>query len=322
MYIQAPGAELVNSSIRKSLRLQSKKGLSSYSKYVFKSYHSNSKCTNDSSKTSLCKENSVSEGKIQEEKKHQFLHRNEVNGAFSANTVSMKSSTVVPSFEYHVQAKDGIRLVVDLNMKRSDWLKSMGKTVCVCQDHSKPAFESFRKEVEGLRDRNNLKVSSPDKNAASDASMSSCVENKFSVESTSRETEKTLPSDVEKEVITLSGSKQCWSKVDQNSELVPGSFENSEEVQLSDFSSPQKALLHVQERIKSAEGIEGSGREENAFVTSASDDEPKRKKRYYKSDHIHGQSHERILRSTLGGKVLEHDGVSVWRSSRLHSKVL
>lgn len=58
-------------------------------------------------------------------------------------------------------------------------------------------------------------------------------------------------------------------------------------------------------------------------MLSASDDGHKRKKRYYKSDHIHGQSHERVLRSTeiLGGKILERDGVVIWRSSRLHSKV-
>ncbi|KAJ0603012.1 hypothetical protein HanIR_Chr03g0145921 [Helianthus annuus] len=355
--VEAPGAEASNSSIRKSSRLQSNKNLSSGSKYVFKSYRNNSKNTKNSSKPSLCKENSVSEGKKHEEKSHQFPQRDENNGAFSANTVSMKSSTAVPSFQYHVASKNGIDLVVDLNMKRSDWLKSMQKKVSVSQDLSKPVFGSFRKEVECLSDRsklNNVKVSSPDKNSASDASISSCVENKISAGSTSREIEKTLPSVVETEVVTVSGSKRCWSKVDQKSEVLVGSSDNSEEVQLSDFSSPQKGSLcsrtgkicsenllnstievnqeaggiHEQstakdeERIKSAEGMEVSGREENAFATPASDDGPKRKKRNYKSDDIHGQSHERILRSTpvFGGKIQERDGVSVWRSSRLHPK--
>ncbi|KAI3756672.1 hypothetical protein L1987_56494 [Smallanthus sonchifolius] len=355
-YVEAPGAEVFKSAIRKSSRLQSKKALSSCSKYVFKSYNRNSKGTKKSSKANLYKDNSISESKIQEEKKHQFPHRNEINGVFSANTTSMKSSTAVPSFQYHVQANEGISLVVDLNLKRSDWLKSMEKAVCVCQNHSKPAFESFRKEVECLGNRNNLKVSSPDKTSASDATMNSYVQNNFSIKSVSREDGNTLPSVVEKEVITESGSKQCWSKVDQNSDLLPESFENSEEVQLSDFSSQQKGSLcsrtgktcsenllnssteviqeaggnHSQstvkkeERINSAEGMEVSGREENASVISASDDGPKRKKRNYKSDNIHGQSHERILRSTqiFGGKIIERDGVIIWRSSRLHTKAV
>ncbi|KAK1430466.1 hypothetical protein QVD17_13209 [Tagetes erecta] len=347
-YVEVPGAEVLKSSIRKSSRLQSKKNLSSCSKYVFKSSRRNSKHTLKSSEAGQYKDNLFSESKIQEDKKRQFLHRNE------ANVSSMKSSTVVPSFQYHVQSKDGIPLVVDLNLKRSDWLKSLEKTVCVCQNHSKPAFESFRKEVECLGNRNNIKVSSSDKTSASDGSMNSCIQNKCSLESTSMEDVETLPKVKEKEVIAVSDFKQCWSKVDHNSEVVLESSGHSEEVQLSDFSSAQKgslcsstgkicseSLLNSttevnqeaggnhgwstainEERINSAEGMEVSGREDNAVVISASDDGSKRKKRDYKSDLIHGQPHERILRSTevLGGKILERDGVVIWRSSRLHSK--
>ncbi|KAL8263638.1 hypothetical protein R6Q59_021768 [Mikania micrantha] len=353
-YSKASGDEVFKSTIRKSSRLQSKKNISSCSKYVFKSYRSNSKRTVKSSKASLYKENMISEISSQEEKKRQFPHTNEINGLFSANTASMKSSTVVPSFEYHVQAKDGIRLVVDLNLKRSDWLKSMEKAVCVFENHSKPAFASFRKEIECLGDRINRKVSSLDKTSASDASMNSYVQDKISIISVGREIEKALPSAAEKEVITVSDSKQCWSKVDQKSELVLESFENSEEIQLSDFSSPHKGSLcsrtgkfcaenllnntnevnqepggsHRRSTIENEEGINFAdgmvvpGREDHASVISASDDGPKRKKRCYNSDHIHGQSHERVLRSTqiFGGKIIERDGAVVWRSSRLHSK--
>ncbi|XP_076934847.1 uncharacterized protein LOC143601281 isoform X1 [Bidens hawaiensis] len=280
-----------------------------------------------SSKESVYKDTSSSGSKTEEEKKHQD----------SANTASMKSSTVSPSFEYHVRVKDGTSIVVDLNMKRSDWLKRMEKQICICKNH-------------------NLTVGSTDKTSGSDASMNSCLQNKFSLQSLSREIGKTLPLVVEKEVITVSGSEQCWSKVDQNSEHVVKSFENSEEAPLSDLSSLQKGSLcsrtgnicnesllnsttevnqeaggnHSQstvvneERIKSAEGMGVSGSEENTFAKSASDDGAKRKKRYHNSDPVHGQSHERILRSTpvFGGKIIERDGVKIRCSSRLQSKVL
>lgn len=65
-------------------------------------------------------------------------------------------------------------------------------------------------------------------------------------------------------------------------------------------------------------------REENGLVISASDDGPKRKKLDHNSNHINGQSHERILRSTkmFGAQIIEHDGLVIRRSSRLFSKVL
>lgn len=209
--MQAPDAEVIKSSNRRSTRLQSKKGLSSCSKY---SHHRNSKHTMKSSKESVYKDTSSSGSKIEEEKKHQD----------SANTASMKSSTVSPSFEYHVRVKDGTSIVVDLNMKWSDWLKRMEKQICICKNH-------------------NLTVGSTDKTSGSDACMNSCVQNNFSLQSLNREIGKTLPLVVEKEVITISGSKQCWSKVDQNSEHVVKSFENSEEAPLSDLSSLQKGSL-------------------------------------------------------------------------------
>ena len=62
----------------------------------------------------------------------------------------------------------------------------------------------------------------------------------------------------------------------------------------------------------------------NVIVISASDDGRKRRKHNDKSDYIHGQSHERVLRSTklFGGQIVEKGGLIVRRSSRLFSKVL
>lgn len=248
--MQAPSAE-VQISIRKSLRLQNLKKLSSFSRDVFRSHHSGPKYTIRSS---------IQKRKIQEGNKHQFPHRNEFNGVFSADTVSVKSSTVVPSFKYHVRSKEGIQLVVDFDMKQSDWLRNMEKEICVCQNHLKPEFESFRKEVEYIGDKNNLKASLPDKTTASDTSSNYYGEHKLSLNSMSRETEKTLPTVVEKEVITVSGSDHCWSNGDQKSDLAR---ENSkvqencspniecqeniafspEDFQFSDFSSHQKDPL-------------------------------------------------------------------------------
>lgn len=407
-YVEAPGVEAPKASIRRSSRLQSKKKVSSCSQDACRSYHSSSNYTKKSSKACLDRDNSISESKIQEDNKHQLPHKNENNCLFSADTASMKSSAAVPSFKYHVQAKDGIRLVVDLNLKRSDWLTSMEKAVCVCQNHQKPGFESFRQEVECLGDKNNLKISSPDKTTASDASMNSYAQNKSLIKAMSREIGKTLPSVVEKEVTTISslefstrdgytkssnsvvpdaprepssllnmtliGSKGR-SKQGQSSELVHVNCENttvqencspnaeclenvaffSEENQFSGFSSHQKgsscsrtgkicsenlltntfevnqetagnhrrSTVENRESINSAEGMEVSG-DGNVIVMSASDDGPKRRKHNDKSDFIHGQSHERILRSTklLGGQIFEQGGLVVRRSSRLLSKVL
>lgn len=196
-----------------------------------------------SSKASLQKENFFYESKIQKETKHHFPIRNENNGVLADNT-TVKSSTGVPSFRYHVQSKDGIQLVVDLNLTRSDWLKSIEKTVCKCQNHPKPEFESFRKEVESLGDRNksnNLKLCSPDKTNASDASLNSYVQNDSPLKS-NREIGKTLPSVVEKEVITVSGSKRRWSKVDNNSDLV---LENCENTKMQENCSPNTDYLEI-----------------------------------------------------------------------------
>lgn len=208
--------------------------------------------------------------------------------------ISMKASRIVPSFKYHIGAKDGIRLIVDLNLKRSDWLRSMEKTFCVCQNHLKPEFGSFRKEVECLGSGMNGK----DKTTLSDASMSSYLQNMFSIKSMSEEIGKTIT------------SKRDWSKFDQSSEDLENVVFSCEKD--SSFSGMERVYLENEEMINSPEVIEVSG-EENVC-----DDGPKRKKRYHKS----GQSHERILRSTklFGGQIVESGGFFIRRSSRLHSK--
>nr|XP_043630931.1 uncharacterized protein LOC122602293 [Erigeron canadensis] len=342
-YVEVPRAE-VKTSIRKSPRLQSKEKLSP--------------CLPEAYKYTV--KSSVSECKIQEENRPLFQHKNGNSGVFSSHTASMKSSTVVPFFKYQVHAKDGIQLVVDLNVKQSDWLKSMEKEVCTRQNNLKPGCESFRKEVECLGYRNNLKFSSPGTTTL-DTSVS--VENKFSHNLTSMKTGKSLTSAIEKEVTNVSG---CLSKVDQRSELVTESSKvheigspeaecpeivvfTSEQVQFPDFSKHHKgsvcsttgkicseALLtsnaevdqvtcdnhrHSKESTNSAEGMQVSGRDEMVFVTSASNDGPKRKKCDYESNNIHGQSHARRLRSTklYGGQIFESGGCLIRRSSRLLS---
>ncbi|XP_024996588.1 uncharacterized protein LOC112529507 isoform X1 [Cynara cardunculus var. scolymus] len=408
-HVEAPGVEVPKASIRRSSRLRSKKKVSPCSQDACRSYHSSSNYTKKSLKTCLDRESSISESKIEEDNKHKIPHRNENNCLLSADTASMRSSAAGPSFKYHVRAKDGIRLLVDLNLKRSNWLKSMEKAVCVCQNHQKPGFGSFRQEVECLRDKNNLKINSPAKASASDASMNSYAQNKFSIKSMSREIGKTLPSVVEKEVTTISslefstrdgytkssnsvvpdaphepasllnmtviGSK-VRSKKGKSSELVHVNCQDttmkenyspnaeclevvafsSEENQFSDFSSHQKgsscsrtgmicsenlltstfevnqetagnhrrSTVENRESINSAEGMEVSGRDGNTIVISASDGGRKRRKHNDKSDYIHGQSHQRILRSTklLGGQILEQGGLVIRRSSRLLSKAV
>lgn len=180
--MQDTDTEVPQPSTRRSTRLQSKIKPSSGSKDVFKS------------------------------------SENDNNDVPSANIVSVKSSSAVPSYIYHVQGDDRMQLVVDLNLKTSDWLKNMAKEVSVCPNYPKPDFDSFRKEVESLRVRNSHKIISPDITAAKDASMNSYVQ---------------------KEVITVSSSKSSGSKVDQKSELIDVDSQNTKmpEVQFSDIIS-------------------------------------------------------------------------------------
>ncbi|CAH1420398.1 unnamed protein product [Lactuca virosa] len=248
-YFESPGVEILETSNRKSTRLQMKNKLSSCSQAIFKSHKNTSKYTMKSSKTILDGNTPISDIKI-----------NQKNGVFLTDTASMKSSKVVPSFKYHIGAKDGIQLIVDLNLKRSDWLRSMEKTVCVCQNHLKPKFESFRQEVECLGG----KSSSLDKNTLSDASFNSYPQNKFSIKSMSNEIGKTLP------------SKHHWSKFDQSSEYLENVTFSSEKH--SSCSRRGNLYLENEERINSTQGIEVLG-EENVS---------KRKKVYHKSGQIHG----------------------------------
>ncbi|GJZ89843.1 hypothetical protein Tco_0661770 [Tanacetum coccineum] len=275
-------------SIRRSARLQSKITTPSGSKDAFKSLESDN------------------------------------NSVPSADTAFVKSSLAVPSFLYHSRSDDGIQLIVDLNLKTSDWLKNMAKEASVFPNHPKPVFDSFRKEVESLRVRNSQKIISPDITAAKDASMNSHVQ---------------------KEVITVSSSKSSGSKVDQKSELVDADSQTTKkpEIQFSDIIScpndsltsttkvnqeaggdPRRAIVENKEKMNSSEETALS-REENALMTTpASDKGSKRKKPCHKSDNIHSQSHERILRGTklFGAQIVEHDGVVTRRSSRLNSKAV
>lgn len=269
-YNEATSAKILEASNRRtSSRLQIKKKLSTCSQDIYKSHKNTSKYT----KSSKDEKNPISEIKIKDEK----------NVVFLTGPASMKSSTIVPSFKYHIGAKDGIRLIVDLNLKRSDWLKNMEKTICVCQNHLKHEFGSFRKEVECLGGGNDRK----DETTLSDASMNSYVQNKFSIKSMSKEIGKTLP------------LEHHWSKFDSSSEY------------LENVSEKDSLCSRTGEMMNSPQGMEVSG--ENGH---------KRKKRYDKNGQIHGQSHERILRSTkfFGGQILESGGLIIRRSSRLHSK--
>lgn len=219
LLMQSPGVEILETSNRKSTRLQMKNKLSSCSQAIFKSHKNTSKYTmKSSSKTILDGNTPISDIKI-----------NEKNGVFLTDTASMKSSTVVPSFKYHIGAKDGIQLIVDLNLKRSDWLRSMEKTVCVCQNHLKPKFESFRQEVECLGG----KSSSTDKNTLSDASFNSYPQNKFSIKSMSNEIGKSLP------------SKHHWSKFDQSSEYLENVTFSSEK----DSSCSRRGNIYLENEV-------------------------------------------------------------------------
>ncbi|KAI3700429.1 hypothetical protein L2E82_45057 [Cichorium intybus] len=233
-YNEATSAKILEASNRRSSsRLQIKKKLSTCSQDIYKSHKNTSKYT----KSSKDEKNPISEIKIKDEK----------NVIFLTGPASMKSSTIVPSFKYHIGAKDGIRLIVDLNLKRSDWLKNMEKTICVCQNHLKHEFGSFRKEVEclGGNDRK-------DETTLSDASMNSYVQNKFSIKSMSKEIGKTLP------------SKHHWSKFDRSSEY------------LENVSEKDSLCSRTGEMMNSPQGMEVSG--ENGH---------KRKKRYDKNGQSH-----------------------------------
>ncbi|KAA8531400.1 hypothetical protein F0562_006104 [Nyssa sinensis] len=94
----------------------------------------------------------------------QIQHRNVNHGACPAENAfnpSMKSSTEVPSFEFHVMSEEGINLFVDLNSSTSDWSKILKNEVYMFQTVHENKFQSFREELELLgNSKNQIRSSS------------------------------------------------------------------------------------------------------------------------------------------------------------------
>ncbi|XP_019231555.1 PREDICTED: uncharacterized protein LOC109212373 isoform X1 [Nicotiana attenuata] len=77
--------------------------------------------------------------------------------SFSKNAFTSDiKSTHVPSFKFSVSSEDGINLSVDLNSCPSDRYRRLGKEECVCNNMQNHKFQSFRQEIQYLRNNRQM----------------------------------------------------------------------------------------------------------------------------------------------------------------------